>query len=71
MQIKNVELWVVRDKDDNMYLYDTKPYKNGEGWNSEGNYYLIDRRYRHLFPEVTFENSPKMFELKFIERSEV
>ena len=58
-----MKLWIAREKYGNMCLYDIKPFKDGEYWNSSGNYYLIDR---HLFPEVTFENSPQMVELKLV-----
>ena len=58
-----MKLWIAREKYGNMCLYDTKPIKDGEYWNSVGNYYLIDR---HLFPEVTLENSPQLVEIKLV-----
>ena len=58
-----MKFWVAREMLGNLYLYDTKPYIDGEEWNSVGNYYLIDR---HLFPEITFENSPQMVEIELV-----
>ena len=67
-------LWVARDIDGGLYLYNYEPCKNkisgkftccikpnGE-WSEE---YELNS---HLFPEVTFENSPKKVELKLIEK---
>lgn len=58
-----MKLWIAREMLGNLYLYDTKPYIDGEEWNSAGYYYLIDR---HLFPEITFENSPQQVEIKLV-----
>lgn len=67
-----MKLWIARDKDGALYLYNYKPCKsefferftccikpNGE-WSEE---YELNR---HLLPEVTFENSPQEVELKLI-----
>lgn len=59
-----MKLWIAREKCGNLFLYDTKPYKDGEYWKSAGNYYLIDR---HLFLEITFKNSPQEVKLKLID----
>ena len=58
-----MEFWIAREILGNLYLYNTEPYLDGEEWNSKGNYYLIDK---HLFTEVTFENSPQMVEIKLV-----
>ena len=59
-----MELWVARDKNVDLALYDVEPTENGFGyWESSGNYYEIDWR---LFPEVTFENSPKKISVEII-----
>ena len=68
-----MKLWVARDKDGDLYLYNYEPCKNkisgrftcgikpnGE-WSEE---YELNS---HLFPEVTFENSPREVELKLLE----
>ena len=49
-----MKLWIARDKNDDLFLYDVEPTANSFGcWESSGNYYEIGWR---LFPEVTFEN---------------
>lgn len=68
-----MKLWIARDRDGDLYLYNYKPCKNeilgrftcvikpnGE-WAEE---YELNR---HLLPEVTFENSPQEVELKLVE----
>lgn len=59
-----MKMWIARDKHGEIYLYPTKPHKydyvfDGDDW------WQIDQ---NLFPEVTFENSPKEVELKLIEK---
>jgi hypothetical protein len=67
--------WIARDKDGCLYLYNYKPCKNetlgrftccikpdGE-WSDE---YELNS---HLFPEVTFENSPQQIELKLVDNA--
>ena len=67
-----MKLWVARDKDGGLYLYNYEPCKNkisgrftccikpnGE-WSEE---YELNS---HLLPEVTFENSPQEVELKLV-----
>ena len=66
-------LWVARDKDGGLFLYNYEPSKNeilgrftcstkpnGE-WSEE---YELNS---NLLPEVTFENSPQEVELKLVE----
>ena len=66
-----MKLWVARDKDGGLYLYNYAPHKNTTGrftcsikpdgeWSEE---YALNS---HLFPEVTFENSPQEVELKLV-----
>lgn len=60
-----MKLWIARDKNGDLSLYDVEPTENGFGcWESSGNEYEIDWR---LFPEVTYENSPQQVEIKLIE----
>lgn len=67
-----MKLWIARDGDGSLYLYDYEPCKNkilrrftcsinpnGE-WSEE---YELNS---NLFPEVTFENSPQEVELKLV-----
>lgn len=64
-----MKLWIARDFDGVLNLYATKPsldsndnmyYADGD---MEDDYLNIDKE---LFPEVTFENSPQMVELKLV-----
>lgn len=62
-----MRLWIARDKDGLLYLYDNTPEKRSE-------YFLPYAGYddmpldNGLFPEVTFENSPQEVELKLIKK---
>lgn len=66
-----MKFWIARDKDGELCLYKTKPWKreNTDYHNDEfdcDDYFMdIDK---DLFPEVTFENSPQEVELKLIEK---
>lgn len=65
-----MELWIARDKDEaggELYLYGKQPsiMKNKICWDSKELYYA--RLPKELFPEITWENSPKKVELKIIE----
>lgn len=64
-------LWIARDKDGKLFLYNYLPNRNNDSgnfmeevddmWNGE-----VMRIDPKLFPEVTWENSPKQVELKLI-----
>lgn len=61
-----MKLWIARDENNDLALYTVKPtlyYDNyyESAYNSE----KIDLD-ENLFPEVTFENSPQMVELKLV-----
>ena len=55
-------MYIARDRDykKQLFLYVDKPQSYGGIWYSKGDCYDVDNR---LFPEVTFENSPKMIEI--------
>lgn len=56
-------MWIARDKDGTLRLFDNIPVKHEEGyWTSQRGYNDIELDSR-LFPEVTWENSPKKIEL--------
>ena len=61
-------MWIARDKDGMLYLYENEPklaYSNAHYFDVDnGEYYELPIG---LFPEVTFENSPKKVELKRVE----
>lgn len=63
-----MKLWIARDFNERLYLYEKKPELNP--CNNE--FYCIygEKFYQldiELFPEITFENSPKEVELKLVE----
>ena len=56
-----MKMWVARDFGGGLYLFPEKPIKLVEYkcWDGE-DWYKIDQDF---FPEVTFENSPKLVEI--------
>lgn len=62
-----MKFWVARDMDGQLWLYGDKP-------NCRGTYYelqydalnICNKLDDELFPEVTFENSPQMVEIKLV-----
>lgn len=63
-----MELWIARDDDMELYMYNEQPRLNRMRiWSvstESGKSYRLDS---DLFPEVTFENSPKKVEIKLID----
>ena len=63
-----MRLWIARDLDGSLYIYDKRPklvsnsYFDSQGV-SDNQMYVGDYT---RFPEVTFENSPKMVELELL-----
>lgn len=59
-----MKLWIARDKDGYLYLYDKKPIQEKDYFdsNTEGKYNTL--LHSSYFFEVTFENSPQEVELK-------
>ena len=59
-----MELWLARDKSGYLLLFEDAPIKKGNGFYSlEGCYYVL---LGNLFPEVTFENSPKKVKMELV-----
>ena len=58
-----MKLWVARDKDGNLYLYEMEPIRAFDYFYSSYTSIEIDE---NLFSEVTFENSPQEVELKLV-----
>ena len=60
-------MWIARDMNNDLYLYECKPTRMKDSFfiinNTLGDALVLDDR---LFPEVTFENSPQEVELKII-----
>ena len=71
-----MELWIARDRDDSLNLFKSKPVRDTKGYFrssivvNQGNIGISDRLLSiwecDLFPEVTWENSPKKVELKLL-----
>lgn len=59
-----MRIWVARDEDDILRLFEIKPFLNiNNEWDCDANYFVIDE---DQFPEVTFENSPQQVEIKLV-----
>ena len=60
-----MEMWIARDKDGTLYISEEKPQLHIDYFDTElGTFY--SEIPSGLFPEVTFENSPQMIELKLV-----
>lgn len=61
-----MKLWIARDKNGLLTVYNEKPELHYvEYWDGDYGTQVIDIP-KEMFPEVTFENSPKEVELKLI-----
>ena len=60
-----MELWIARDKNGDIFLYEMKPIRKAEHFARCGRCIEVFNPY--LFPEVTWENSPKKVEIKLKE----
>ena len=58
-----MKLWIARNKSGTLALWFNKPVKHGEGWYNNDGFFILDSVH---FPEVTFENSPQLVEIKLI-----
>ena len=58
-------MWVARDKDGELYLYDAYPKRGSEFFGSQFGYnsMVLDES---MFPEVTWENSPWKVDLNLV-----
>lgn len=58
-------MWVARDMDGELYLFDAYPEKESEHFGCQFGYksMMLDER---LFPEVNWENSPVKAELNLV-----
>lgn len=57
-----MKLWVARDKNRKLWLYESKPIRQGERFIPTC-FEDCKKLHSTLFPEVTFENSPMEVEL--------
>lgn len=58
-----MRFWVTRNKSGTLVLWFNKPVKQGDTWYSNDGFFILDP---DQFPEITFENSPRMVELKLV-----
>lgn len=59
-----MKLWIARDEDGLIYLYMKKPPLIEHYFDTK---YLIGEMDETSFPEITFENSPQLVEIKLVE----
>ena len=65
-----MKLWIARDSDNSLWLYQNKPELRENGisvkkyWFCIGGCWQLDEDF---LPSVTFENSPQQVEIKLIE----
>lgn len=60
-----MELWIARDKDNSLGLYEKKPHLNHLNRFTDGNI-NHSHLYSALFPEVTWENSPRKVKIELV-----
>ena len=58
-------LWIARDKSGLLYVYENRPIQRTSVFASRGYEGHININ-KKMFPEVTWENSPKQIEVKLI-----
>ena len=67
-----MKLWIARDKDETLWLFKEYPIKKGEIFyptiDTTGKFTYYRSMPEDIFPEVTFENSPREVELKLVEK---
>lgn len=68
-----MEFWIARDKDGSLWKYDDEPVLRSEKSfgvkpNQNGKTKPAKPLQDWYFPEVTFENSPQMVEVKLIKK---
>lgn len=58
-----MKLWIARDENGILALHESEPYCPYGTWHNSNQKWYLDRK---SFPEVTFENSPQMVEIKLV-----
>lgn len=61
---RGLSVWIARDKNGELCLYKSKPWRCGQCFDFDEVFMPMDE---DMFPEITWENSPKEFELKAVE----
>ena len=62
---RGLTVWIARDKNGELYLYKSEPWRNGLCFDCDEMLLPMDE---DMYPEITWENSPKEFELKAVEK---
>ena len=62
---RGLSVWIARDKNGELYLYKSEPWRNGLCFDCDE--ILILSMDEDMYPEITWENSLKEFELKAVE----
>ena len=62
-------MWIARDKSGEVYLYGSKPIKDTMYFCLPSGHCSIMYIGKEVYPELTWENSPKQVELKIIEET--
>ena len=69
-----MKMWIARNEDGRLNLFDVKPQKEA-CFQGKDYIWIVPRGYMNqimlnekLYPEVTFESSPREVELKLIEK---
>ena len=58
-------MWIARDEDDSLWIFSDEPTLDGNTWTLKyDGKNTMNQLTSTLFPEVTFENSPKKVEIK-------
>lgn len=61
----SLRLWIARDEDGSLRLWKYKPKRDGSRFIHGFNAGKLDM---YLYPDVTWENSPQLVELKLIKK---
>lgn len=57
---ETTKAWIARDEDGRLCIYEIKPTKKNTYYARGGYWFPLERR---MFPDLTFENSPKECEI--------
>ena len=66
-----MDFWIARDKDGYLYIYDKKPIKLKDYFESDDYSRFNALLHSSSFPEVTFENSPQKVRLELVKEETI
>lgn len=61
-------MWIARDKSGEVYLYEAKPIRGAVYFCPSPEHHNMMYIDEEVYPELTWENSPKQVELKLIDK---